>query len=737
MAKRKQPEPSPEVEVSGTPSKRRRTRTSETAPTNGVHDGDEDYSLNGLVSTKETTPNKQRTPSKAKRKSAADTLLDEEEQADEGSPTPKANGRTLFSTARRTKAKAKATAGKTTPSRFRADRSAKRKSARALAELQDEDDWDGQVALAKEILAAGEDGTEDDDEDEDNPAGAIDGVADRDTTEQTTEPEDTTTTTPVKTPGKRGRPKGAKNKRSPTPEGDIAPEERYFFQNRAGPPQISSNKFASVKLLNHDEYFEQIKKAKDTHERDRAQLMKLHARSFAQWSFELDQGFGLCLYGYGCKRGLTSKFAEWLYKHNHQRATYGIQDTALSLLTRPPRIVVVNGYTPKLNVRGILNTIAAAVTNTSDDDGDDSDDDEEEDDEGGQRRNQNERINHHRKRLRLVGQPHEMLDTLLACLTNTASADDAISGGDGGGDGGSDGDRDGTNNINLKKNKNKNKTTTNPNPIRTDLIIFINSIDAPPLRRPGIQSLLARLAGHPQIQFLATADTPTFPSLWNSTLLDQFRFVFHDCTTFAPYTAEISVVDEVHELLGRKRLRSGGKEGIGFVLKSLPENARNLYRLLLCEIMEILTDGEGGEGVGGQGHGTRHTTNGTHDHDHDGYSYNHNDHNNEIDDEDNDNNDDDDDGTTRNNHQKSSRKTKKASTRHETSAEQVGVEYRTLYQKASEEFICSSSMNFQFLLKEFHDHQMITSRRDAGGMEVLSVPLERGEMEAVLEDLVV
>lgn len=37
----------------------------------------------------------------------------------------------------------------------------------------------------------------------------------------------------------RGRPKGAKNKRSPTPEGHIPPEERYFYQNRPGPPQVS------------------------------------------------------------------------------------------------------------------------------------------------------------------------------------------------------------------------------------------------------------------------------------------------------------------------------------------------------------------------------------------------------------------------------------------------------------------------------------------------------------------
>ena len=59
-----------------------------------------------------------------------------------------------------------------------------------------------------------------------------------------------------------------------------------------------------------------------------------------------------------------------------------------------------------------------------------------------------------------------------------------------------------------------------------------------------------------------------------------------------------------------------------------------------------------------------------------------------------------------------------------------------LYQKATEEFVASSEMMFRTLLKEFHDHQMITSRMDASGMEILGVPLSRDEMEGVLEDLV-
>ena len=72
----------------------------------------------------------------------------------------------------------------------------------------------------------------------------------------------------------------------------------------------------------------------------------------------------------------------------------------------------------------------------------------------------------------------------------------------------------------------------------------------------------------------------------------------------------------------------------------------------------------------------------------------------------------------------------------ESTRDEIGIEFRMLYQKATEEFIASSEMMFRTLLKEFHDHQMITSRMDSSGMEILGVPLSREEMEGVLEDLV-
>lgn len=511
----------------------------------------------------------QSTPKRSRKKQIA---LDGDADNNNGTPTPKPNGTTLFDTPRKMIG---------TPLRLKkADQSAKRKSVKSLLEHGNGDGWEGEDELAQEIL---NDGLDEIDQDEGH---GLEEVVEN--VLQTTEDNGLL---PAETPSKRGRgrPKGAKNKRSPTPEGDIPPEERYFFQNRSGPPQISSNTMASVNLLTHEEYFEQMRLHVEDHLPEKAYLMRLHARSFPQWLFELRQGFNICLHGWGSKRALSTTFAEWLHAKSGPK----------------PAIVVVNGYTPKLNIRSVLATLATVIMGDA-------------------------------MPSRLVGQPHEIVDTVLNHLSD--------------------------------------------HPPSAPIVIVVNSIDAQPLRKGPIQHVLARIASHPSIQLVATADTPAVALLWNSSLHDQLKFLFHDCTTYTPYDAELNVVDDVHELLGRKGRRIGGKEGVGFVLKSLPENARNLYRVLLTEILSVLSDG--------------HDVNGDEDPE------------------------------------------ESAPRKHGDDAGNVGIEYRSLYQKASEEFICSSDMNFRFLLKEFHDHQMITSSRDASGTEVLGVPLAKEEMEGVLEDLV-
>jgi origin recognition complex subunit 2 len=452
-----------------------------------------------------------------------------------------------------------------------ADRSARKKSARVLFEQDEDTAWDGSERLAEEILH----GDQPDTENAGQPlAESIEPEGEEHAPEKG-----------VKQPKRRaGRPKGARNKRSPTPEGELPAHERYFFQNRAGPVKTSNATLNKVPLLTHEEYFEKLGQYEDPCKEEKEYLQSLHHRSFPQWAFEFDEGFNICLFGYGSKRKLTDEFAEWIYNHR-------LSDTT------NPTIVMVNGYTPGISIRSIFATIVTAVM------GDNAPS-------------------------KLGAQPTEVLELLQSAL----------------------------------------KSHEEP------VTVLINSIDAPPLRRAANQALLARLAATPHIRLLVTADTPNFPVMWDISLRDQLNLVFHDCTTFLPFSAEADVVEEVHALLGRKGRRVGGKDGVGFVLKSLPENARNLYRLLLTELITLLDDGHQSDDEGAAEGGKP--------------------------------------------------------------GDETGIEFRLLYQKATEEFVASSEMMFRTLLKEFHDHQMITSRMDASGVEILGVPLSRDEMEGVLEDLV-
>lgn len=483
-------------------------------------------------------------------------------------PTHKSKARGLFATPTKPKS---ATAA--TPSRVKnADRSARKKSARVLFEHDEDAAWDGSERLAEEILQG--------DEPEPEPENPDQTVA------ESVEPDDAAEKGEKQPKRRAGRPKGARNKRSPTPEGELPAHERYFFQNRAGPNKTSNATLNKVPLLTHEEYFEKLEHYKDPCREEKEYLVSLHHRSFPQWAFEFDEGFSICLFGYGSKRKLVDQFAEWIYNHR-------LSDSANS------PIVIVNGYTPGISIRTIFATIVTAVMGES-------------------------------APTKLGAQPTEVLELLQSVLQSRPEDQEPVT-------------------------------------------VLINSIDAPPLRRAANQALLARLAATPRIRVLVTADTPNFPVMWDISLRDQFNLVFHDCTTFLPFSAEADVVEEVHSLLGRKGRRVGGKDGVGFVLKSLPENARNLYRLLLTELITGLDDGHQSDDEAPVDGGR---------------------------------------------------------------SEETGIEFRMLYQKATEEFVASSEMMFRTLLKEFHDHQMITSRMDASGMEILGVPLSRDEMEGVLEDLV-
>lgn len=420
-----------------------------------------------------------------------------------------------------------------------ADLSARKKSARTLightisGHSSDEDDLDEEEdMLAEKVWNQGEEEIDEDDEaplapDEESGTGP------------------STTATPSKRG--RGRAKGSTRKRSPTAPQNLPPHEQYFFQNRPGGNKTSTNTLASLSLLNHEEYFNLMRDYVDPHEPEREFLRELHSRSFAQWRFEMTEGFSICLYGWGSKRKLIMDYAEWLYAKQCEEVL-DEEDRG--------KVVVVNGYVSNLSVKDVISILATGFFG----------------------------LNHTHK---LGGQPGEMVGNFLSLLNEHQ-----------------------------------------PKPIT----LIIHSIDSPSLRRLSTQTLLSRLASHESIHLLASADHPSFPLLWDSNLRETFNFIFHDSTTFDPFVAEFDVVDSVNELLGRSARQVAGKEGVGYVLKSLPENARNLYRVLVSEQLAGIEEGISGErnGTGGD----------------------------------------------------------------------EGVEYRVLYQKAVEEFICSSEIAFRTLLKE-------------------------------------
>ncbi|KAM6522214.1 Origin recognition complex subunit 2 [Fusarium falciforme] len=541
----------PESDLETTPSKRIRSSAQYSPVGNDDSDSQaEAFTVNGtgspaITSTESLKTDDDETPKPTPRRRGRPP----KKAVNGETPTPKASRTALFQTP--TKAAAFSLSAATPRA---ADRSARKKSARAFIEhvvgdnLTDEED----EGLARHIY----DSSEDEEEGEDGISISADASA-----------IDEAATPSKRTPKPRGRPKKT---RSPSPPRDLPPHELYFAHNKPGRPKTSNNTLGSLSLLTHDEYFTIIRENKDHHEADIEYLESLHAESFPQWSFELSQGFNLCLYGYGSKRRLLHKLAG----HLHARNRWDKGD----------KIVIINGYAPTTTMREILSTIGTAI-------------------------DPSQRIP--------LAQPSIMVQAVLSHLANSSMT----------------------------------------------LTLIVNSIDAAPLRKPASQAALAQLAAHPRIRLICSADTPDFALLWDIGVRSALNLVFHDCTTFAAYTAELDVVDEVHELLGRNAHRVNGREGVAFVLRSLPENAKNLFRLLVGEVLIAMEE----EGDGGD--------------------------------------------------------------------EPTGVEYRMVYNKAVEEFICSSEMAFRTLLKEFHDHQIIKSITDALGTELLSLPFRKDELEAILEDL--
>ena len=520
-----------------------------------------------------------------------------------------------------------------------ADRSARRKSARNLIQrtisgnLSDEDGLgEDEDDLARDIWdVADSDGDADGGFDQ-----RADSVARRNEQEEEEEEEEEeeaeSAPSPASTPSKRPRGRPPKKtttarKRTPTPPRDLPAHERYFFDNRPGGNKTSNNTLSSLKLLSHEDYFGIMRDYIDHHEQDRALLHGYHARAFRQWRFELSEGYSVCLYGFGSKRKLMMEFADWLCAIDDDDDEREAADAVAHVDNDGG-----GGGGGGSSSRGVSHPNRVVVVN------------------GYVSSLSIKDIIHIVAQAafgadhgyKLGGQPEQMLDVLLGQLSATAA-------------------------------------TPTSQPYRP-VTLMIHSMDGPSLRSSTTQALLSRLAAHARVRLICSVDQPSFGLLWDSGVREAFNFVFHDGTTFDAYGAEIDVVDAVNDLLGRSGRRIAGKEGVAYVLKSLPENARNLYRVLVAEQLAALDD---------------------------------------DDDDDNDDNDDVGEGTNLDGDGGGDRDRGRDRGRYRDAAAGVTaapahakrafsgdasagrIEYRVLYQKAVEEFICGSEIAFRTLLKEY------------------------------------
>lgn len=426
---------------------------------------------------------------------------------------------------------------------------------------------------------------------------------------------------------RRGRPKGRRKRaRTPTPPRTLPPHEHYFFQNRPGGNKTSNNTLSSVSLLSHEEYFEAMKNYKDPHQPAIDFLHDMHSDSFDQWLFELEQGFSVCLHGWGSKKKLLLQFAEFLA---------GTEDA--------PTIVVLNGFAAGSSARDLFESIATTVPSLQEQ--------------------------------KLPANPSDAINIISSALSEE-----------------------------FDKSKDGQS--------RPIYLVLVHSLDAPSLRRPPAQPLLARLASHPAVSLIASCDTPNFPLLWDISLRTQFNWVFHDATTFASFDAEIGgmsafneeeeeedgvvgggIVDEVNALLGRSGRKVQGKEGVVFVLRSLTESARRLYSLLIAEVLSVDEEQDAIDAEDAQNDLEKALA------------------------------------------QTPSKRKGNPAVGTASRGGGIGIEYRALYRKAVQSLIATSEMQFRQLLKEFYDHEMLTSKKDAMGTELLSLPFRREELETILEEI--
>lgn len=118
------------------------------------------------------------------------------------------------------------------------------------------------------------------------------------------------------------------------------------------------------------------------------------------------------------------------------------------------------------------------------------------------------------------------------------------------------------------------------------LFLVIHNIDGPMLRKTKDQHILSRLSKIRNVHLIASIDHINAPLMWDQTCLNNFNFIWFDCTTMLPYTNETAFENSVF-------LQNSGELGLAAmcnVFQSLTTNARGIYLLLVENQMKNKKD---------------------------------------------------------------------------------------------------------------------------------------------------
>jgi len=128
------------------------------------------------------------------------------------------------------------------------------------------------------------------------------------------------------------------------------------------------------------------------------------------------------------------------------------------------------------------------------------------------------------------------------------------------------------------------------------IYLLIHNIDGPSLRSEKVQSALSVLASCPSIHLIASVDHINANILWDAVKAARFRWVWHELTTFSPYTAETSYENSI--MVQQQDL---GPRGIQYVLASLTSNGKGLFRILAEHQIQAELEGvEAGTSISGK-----------------------------------------------------------------------------------------------------------------------------------------